>query len=92
MRNAVKIIQRTIDVLATSTWVTRLPISQRREITKALNILQAEADALWAQVGEMRSRAEECMPESTRTGEYRLPGFSQRAANVCYPVRGDVCS
>ena len=42
MRNAVRIIQRTIDVLVASTWVSRLPISQRREIAEALDILQAK--------------------------------------------------
>jgi|SRR5215813_3116519 len=46
MRNAANIIQRTVDILATSIWIARLPISQQCKIAKAREILQNQADAL----------------------------------------------
>jgi hypothetical protein len=50
VRNAAKIIQRTVDTLATSVWIDRLPTAYQNEIARACQILQKQVDALLAPI------------------------------------------
>ena len=52
VRNAAKIIQRTVDTLATSVWIVRLPTAYQNEIARACQILQKQVDALLAPIEE----------------------------------------
>ena len=69
MRNAFKILQRMVDVLATSIWIARLPVSQQCQITRARQILQEQADVLLARIDEPNLRE----GASTSCGWHSLP-------------------